>query len=307
MSSHRIPLVATTVAALVALAAPAMAGGAFDPVGGEVSAGKVAGLKYVTESLAVGSSGTMDPPYEEAAVSCGPHSSPWHPTAGGAKMSGGAAANTIKALRPLDLDDAFETPPNSTPDDWWDVTVKSVVGRTLTGYAVCSTSTFSYVRLSVPADTSTDRTATVSCPAGKHLVGGGGFIATSDSRITSSFPVDGDTWKVALFDSVGGLGGMEAYAVCRKAGRVARVSHRVGGIGADTADTATVMCAPTRHVIGGGGRMGGPIAQGSLAASLPVDGSDGDQIPDDGWRVVGYNHGGAAKALTAYALCVKKG
>lgn len=298
---------AAAVAALVALAAPAVAGGAFDPVGGEVSQGKVAGLKYVKESLAVGSSGTMDPPYEEAAVSCGPHSSPWHPTAGGAKMSGGAAANTIKALRPLDLDDAFETPPNSTPDDWWDVTVKSVVGRTLNGYAVCSKSAFSYVRLSVPADTSTDRTATVSCAAGKHLVGGGGFIATSDSRITSSFPVDGDTWKVALFDSVGGAGGMEAYAVCRKAGQVARVSHRVRGIAGSSEDSATVLCAAGRHVIGGGGKMSGPISQGSLAASLPIDGRDRDHVPDDGWRVVGYNHGGAAKSVTAYALCVKKG
>lgn len=298
---------AAAVAALVALAAPAVAGGPFDPVGGEVAQGKVAGLKYVKESLAVGSSGTMSPPHEMAAVSCGTHSSPWHPTAGGVRMTGGAASNTIQALRPMDLDDAFEAPANSTPDDWWDGTVTSVVGRTLTGYAICGRSSFGYVRLSVPAGSSTERSATVSCPAGKHLVGGGGFIATTDSRITSSFPVDGDTWKVALFDSVGGAGGMEAYAVCRKAGQVARVSHRVRGIDASSGDSATVLCAAGRHVIGGGGKMSGPISQGSLAASLPVDGRDRDHVPDDGWRVVGYNHGGAAKSVTAYALCVKKG
>jgi hypothetical protein len=60
-------------------------------------------------------------------------------------------------------------------------------------------------------------------------------------------------------------------------------------------------------VIGGGGRLSGAISDAHLSASLPVDRSDSDKVPDDGWKVTGSNDTGAKKNLTAYALCVKKG
>ncbi|MFN8196216.1 MAG: hypothetical protein U0R80_18275 [Nocardioidaceae bacterium] len=303
----RLPVLAVSVLMLAGPGVPAVAGGAEDPLGGEVVLGKVAGIKYVAESLAVGTGGTHAPPAEQASIACGGHASGWHVSVGGARMSGGAASNSITTLRPLDLDAMFESPDDDVPDDWWDATVRSVVGRTLTGYALCTKTTLTYVRNDVPADMTTDRSATVTCPANRHLVGGGGFIATTDSRLVSSFPVDDRTWKIRVFDSIGGAGGMNGYAVCRKAGKVSHVSSRTTGVAADTAGRATVMCPASRHVIGGGGRISGTVSQGALAESRPVDGKDRDHVPDDGWRVVGYNHGGAAKTVTASALCVTKG
>lgn len=286
---------------------PAWAGGPSDPVGGETPRGTVAGLKYVSETLQVGSSGHYSPPYDAAWVACGGHASPFHPTSGGAQVNGDQADNLIAVLRPTDLDAPLESPPNNRPDDWWDSTVKSVVGRDLTGYAICTKRATRYVQVTADDDTSGDRVATAHCPDGFSLIGGGGFIASTDSYLNSGFPVRGTSWRVRVHDTTGGLGGLEAYAVCRQLGDVFVNTGVNAEIQAGTAEAAVARCPNAWHVIGGGGRLTGPIGEAHLAASLPVDGPDADNVPDDRWRVVGYNGAGNLKKLNAYAICVKRG
>jgi hypothetical protein len=298
---------AIALTTLLAVAAPAVAGGPVDPVGGETQLGTRSGLLYVSESLAVGSSGHFTPPYDAAYVSCGGHASVWQPTGGGLSVSGAAADNFVASMRPMDLDDAFESPPNSRPDDWWESTVRSVVGRTLTGFTVCTKSRTRYVRVAVPSSTSAERTASAACPTGWRVIGGGGFIATTDSFVNGSWPTSGTAWKVRVHDVVGGAGGMEVYAICRKKPDVKQVHRSVTGLAAGGSAVATTHCPGDRHVIGGGGRLSGSLGEAHLAGSFPIDGADSDSTPDDGWRVVGANDTGADKSLTVYALCVKAG
>jgi hypothetical protein len=100
---------------------------------------------------------------------------------------------------------------------------------------------------------------------------------------------------------------MSTNAVCRRAGRVQTVTAAHPHIADGNASAAVARCASNRHVIGGGGRLTGSIASGNLAASRPLDGRDRGVVPDDGWKVVGFNSGGAPKRLVAYALCVRRG
>jgi hypothetical protein len=300
--------IAVSLVLIVALGTPAAAGGPVDPVGGETKLGTTAGLRYLRESLTVGSSGGWSNPYEGAEISCGGHSSPWHPASGGSKVSGSADANTISGQRSLDLDAAFESPDNAKPDDFWEVVVRSVVGRTLTGVAICSRSTFRYRTVEAQSGTSTNRGGSAHCPSTHRVVGGGAFIATTNSFVNSSFPTTKNSWRSRIYDSVGGAGGMYTQVVClRKPHKVVRKGAHKSGITAGSAATVTARCPKGRHVIGGGGRWSGSIDRAWLATSLPIDARDSDSVPDDGWRVTGYNSAGGNKTLTAFALCVSRG
>jgi hypothetical protein len=284
----------------------ASAGGPTDPIGGERQLGKRGGLKYISERLEVGTGGTHSPPYEATQIACGGHAGPWHPTGGGAKLSGGAAQNWFATMRPRDLDEPFESPPDVIADDWWDTVTHSVVGRTMTGYAICSKRSMDYHALTVPSSASPGRTASVSCEPGSRLAGGGAFIATSDSFINSSYPSGAGTWRTRIYDTVGGLGGMVVYAVCRNRRGVAIKSARKR-LRPGRAGSATARCPRARHVSGGGGALSGPIADAHLAGTTPVDGGDRDRVPDDGWRVTAHNDAGGAKTLRAFAICVRRG
>ncbi|HSS67422.1 MAG TPA: hypothetical protein VLK34_02640 [Nocardioidaceae bacterium] len=301
--------VALTAAAALLASTPAIAGGPTDPNGGEVGLGMAGGLKYISETHNVGDGGTHTPPYDATDIACGPHTnSPWHVVSGGAAVKAPAQQTLLAVMRPMDLDPAFESPDNAAPDDWWESVVKSVVGHKLTGYAICSKKPSHYVLHTTPTSASSNRTDTVSCAAGDAVVGGGAFIATTDSFVNSSYPIAGG-WRIRVRDTVGGAGGMQAYAVCRPNGqidsRLVAVEHK--NVAPGTAASATALCGASRHVSGGGGRLTGRIGQAWLSASRPIDGSDADSVPDDGWRVTGYNSSGSSKSLRAIAVCVTSG
>ena len=117
----------------------ARAGGPEDPVGGEIQLGKAAGLKYVAEQV------TSDSNFEDLPVACGANNGPWHPTGGGVTMSDDASANSIKALRPMDLDAPLESPDDVRTDDYWEAAVGMAVGTQITAWTVCTKRKTGYV------------------------------------------------------------------------------------------------------------------------------------------------------------------
>jgi hypothetical protein len=308
--SVAVPLALTAIVSIAALLAstPAIAGGPVDPNGGEVNLGTAGGLKYVSESHDVGSGGTHTPPYDATDIACGPHvDSPWHVVSGGGSVKAPASQTLLAVLRPMDLDASFESPDNAAPDDWWETVVKSVVGHRLTGFAICSKKSSHYVRHQTPSSTTAARTDTASCPTGEKIVGGGTFIATSDSFINSSYPIQGG-WRSRVNDTVGGAGGMESYAICRPNVDSTIVATEHANLAPGSAASVAATCSSSRHVIGGGGKLSGPIAEAWLSASRPIDNAtDANSVPDDGWRVTGYNASGTVKSLWAIAVCVTDG
>jgi hypothetical protein len=303
---------AVVLTAMVALLAsnPAVAGGPTDPNGDEVNLGTAGGLKYVLEDHNVGDGGTHSPPYDATDIACGAHAdSPWHVVSGGGMVKTPASQTVLTVMRPMDLDASFESPDNAAPDDWWETVVKSVVGHKLTGYAICSKKSNHYVIHETPTSTSAARTDTAACPVGDEVIGGGAFIATTDSFINSSYPLQGG-WKSRVNDTVGGAGGMESFAICRPNARVDSqiVATEHANVAPGSAATVAATCSSGRHAIGGGGKLTGPIGEAWLSASRPIDnGSDADSVPDDAWRVVGYNASGTVKSVWAFAVCVTNG
>ena len=135
----------------------------------------------------------------------------------------------------------------------------------------------------------------------------GTFIATTNSFINSSYPLQGG-WKSRVYDTVGGLGGMETHVVCRATIDSQLVAAEHVNVAPGSAAAVAASCSSRRHAIGGGGKFSGPIGQAWLSASRPIDNAtDADTVPDDAWRVVGYNASGNAKSLWAIAVCVTSG
>jgi hypothetical protein len=310
MRKYLAGAVALTASVALLASTPAVAGGPTDPNGDEVSLGVAGGLKYLSEDHNVGDGGTHSPPYDATDIACGPHvDSPWHVVSGGGTVKAPPSQTLLAVMRPMDLDGSFESPDNAAPDDWWETVVKSVIGDNLTGYAICSKKSNHYVIHETPTSTSAARVDTATCPAGDEVVGGGTFIATTNSFINSSYPLQG-RWKSRVNDTVGGAGGMETFAICRPNARVDSqiVATEHANVLAGSAGSVSATCSTGRHAIGGGGKLTGPIGEAWLSASRPIDNaSDVDTVPDDGWRVVGYNASGTIKSVWAFAICVTNG
>lgn len=282
----------------ICLAAPAQAGMAPDPRPGDTLLGKEGGLAYVSDPETV-----TNPEFTAALAACPSAGGRWRITGGGFQIAGLMPESmfTLSASRPLDLLDAYGDDDDDF-DDYWQSSADAPAGSTLESFAICARSDrLKHKRLDVPDSSSSDRMATLECSRGK-VVGGGGFIATSNSFITSLYPGGDDRWKVRLHDVLGGIGGMEAWAVCWRGQDVTVRSERVD-VPAGDALSAFARCRAGEHVTGGGAKAAGAADATNLYASYPVDLGDSDSAPDDGWQGSIYNRSASAKKLKAFAVC----
>lgn len=278
----------------------ALAGGSVDPVPGDEVLGSVAGVRYVSEA------DTQAFGFDETHVSCGGHSSPWHPTGGGAKFGASAAVARIDGLRSKDLDAEYESPDNSKRDDWWATAMNStVLGTPMTSFVVCVKRKVKYRYTEVGDDDSGNRSASRRCRPNEAIVGGGSRIATADSWIHSFFPPNKREWKSKVSDSAGGVGGFDVEAFCLRGIKVKirSGSRQLPGSGSAS---ATARCGKGFHVLSGGFAVSGSPSKAHNSGSYPFDNGDPDQLPDDGWKARAFNLTGASKTLTAYAVCVKR-
>ncbi|MDQ2676287.1 MAG: hypothetical protein M3Y34_05710 [Actinomycetota bacterium] len=154
---------------------------------------------------------------------------------------------------------------------------------------------------------------------GLPLLSGGGWVYDSDPLVTPFDP--GQAYFVGLkfrsqlqpntpeswhevIDNVSSNTslGMGELTVC---GDVNDVSYQKGKAAIPRKDSgsATARCSGGDHVLGGGGLVKGRFGKPRLVGSYPIDGADGNETPDDGWRSVGYNGAKKKKRLFAYAVC----
>ena len=160
-----------------------------------------------------------------------------------------------------------------------------------------------YKSIDFPDQPTGVRVATAGCSAGRKVTGGGGFIATTDSRVTSMYPSAADKWSVGAFDTGGGLGVTTLDFVCMKSKHLKTVTEK-RKLPAGQAGFKTAECPAKCHVIGGGALLdGGPLTN-LLNSSYPTDGDDRDKVPDDGWTAVGKNDGAGPEKLKVFAICL---
>ena len=288
--------------ALLALGAgTALAGSEPDPDTGDSILGTSGGLRYASDSEAfnLGNSG-----FASANTGCGPDD--WHIVGGGVELSGPSAKNrTIGSTAQYDWYDL-----DSVPEDGWRSSGYGGDDGTLKSVSICKAEPQpDYLREETPDSDSNVRSDKVACGGGKAIAGGG-FIATSESFLSHSYPYDDsdsnsapdDGWAVRLYDTVGGLGGMHVDVVCQS-GSVS-YEDATDNAASHGSASATANCPSGAHVSGGGGKIAGPGAKVNLASSNPIDDSDSNPTPDDGWKAVAYNGSGDQQKLTAYAVCL---
>jgi hypothetical protein len=290
------------VVVILVCGAGAALAGTFNPVPGDINLGSAGGLKYKLDPHLFNPSNSN---YAGDDVYCG---SGWHVTAGGAGTSGAISARSLEDSRPFSFGDA-----NTIPDNGWDASGYGPGGHSLTAYAICSKSNFRYLHLDVPDGTTSVRAAKLSCGGPRwHVIGGGAFIATTNSHITSSAPFDGsdtdtkpdDGWAIRVLDTAGGLGGMAIDAICKRGPGLSYVKVKHTGLAPANGAYARANCASGTHVAGGGVRIDGPGAEARVVNSFPADSSDPGKVPDDGWNGAAYNLGGTTKTFVVTAICL---
>lgn len=264
--------------------------------------GVAGGLRYSREVSALN---TTDH-YAEATAGCGPATR--HVVGGGWLISGPPANDRHgESQQPVDYTDV-----DSAPDDGWSSAGFASQAGNLKAFGICELSTTpAYQQITLPDSSGASRSATLKCGSGTgHVIGGGLSIATVESYDIASRPSDGadadhspdDAWSGRVFDTLGGIGGFHIASVCQpgpvryaKATRSVKAGHAAG---------VAVLCPAGTHDGDGGGVISGPAAQVHLAGSFPVDGTDQDSVPDDGWKTFAFNSSPSKQTLTAYAVCL---
>lgn len=291
------------VGLVLGLGASALGGEPIDPNLEDDLLGSAGGFRYARDADPYNPSNSG---YAFPQAGCGGPAN--HATGGGAELGGPLATRRLAVSRPVDFGDD-----DPDYDDGWDASGYGGPGGTLTAYAVCARfESLQYVRRDVPDSPTGIRSAKVRCGGGRHVLGGGIFIATSESFVNSTYPYDGsdrdrrpdDGWAGRVLDTVGGIGGMEAYAIC-KAGPMPTYRRATArGVEAGSAGGPRARCPRAEHVSGGGVRISGPGNRGAVTGTRPIDRGDGDEVPDDAWRGSGLNLSGTPKRVTAFAVCL---
>ncbi len=144
-------------------------------------------------------------------------------------------------------------------------------------------------------------TLSVSCPHGTKVTGGGaGITGNHQNEVSSSQPADGkdadtkpnDGWS-AVVNNGSSMGSqrMTVTAVCSKLGKYKVVHTGQVSLPDNHQVAATAPCPGGSQVTGGGLSIRGFDDGYEAASSFPIDGSDHNKLPDDGWRGIANNDG----------------
>lgn len=287
------------VAGLLGLIASSVLGGLASgdalagPEDGDTVLGQRRGLAYVSDAET-----TVDPDATVAEAACPNVGNQWQIVGGGLESDSDEAE--LASSQPHDLPSGD---PDLAQDDYWSAaTTGSVADAELTTFAICAKSaTPKYRLLDVAAGASSERSASVKCPAGTVVAGGGGLIGSDDSFINAMFPAGPRKWTFRAADAMGGAGAMEVDAVCLRSAGHTQVKGK-GTLPAAGRVSVRAKCPGLRRVVGGGVRMSGPVGAARVVSSAP-EGFDPNGIPDDAWRVTMVNESELDLDVTAFATC----
>ncbi len=303
MSRGRISALAATLSAGIVLAvlaaSPALGGEEPDPDTGDQNLGTSV-LRYSSDGEPFD---LMNDGYASSIAGCGPDDR--HIVGGGVHLVGPDPEEAVASTWPYDWTDA-----DDEPEDGWRASGRSAVAGTLETFAICKSEPQpDYLGGEVANSASSVRLAEQGCGGGT-VFGGGGFIATTGSYLTQSYPIDKgdanskpeDGWAIKLYDTQGGAGVMHIRAVCGNGNASYKTEKKSFQPGEDEA--AVAGCPSGTHVSGGGAKVSGPGAEVSLGGTFPYDDNDPNTTPDDGWRASGFNDSAENQKLTTYAICL---
>lgn len=144
------------------------------------------------------------------------------------------------------------------------------------------------------------------CPKGSHPISGGASIRAGVDRTLASTTIGtarkwyADAWQTGTLDSK-----MSTYAVCSKSKKITNATHFFAAPQGPSTATGFSECDGGK-VIGGGLLVIGNSTEWKLNASFPIDGTDQDADPDDGWKVFAeYLNPAATGSMVVRSVCLK--
>jgi hypothetical protein len=228
---------------------------------------------------------------------------------GGQYIRAGDRNALVHSSAPFDGPDA-----DTTPDDGWRSRVDSFNGaqNTVTEYAICSTRQPRYRRDSYVVNDLQVAGFRTKCPAGDTALGGGIDISPEyySGYVLASIP--GPTGPTATWDTSAYAGfnavnqRVTGWAICGPA----EVTYRTatGEVADSGSGKASAACPAATRLIGGGVRVPLPDPRNSTDVApttfSPVDGRDGDLVPDDRWRTEADDLGSVGGVVEATAICL---
>jgi hypothetical protein len=166
-----------------------------------------------------------------------------------------------------------------------------------------------YVRgeTTVAAASGTKTTATTKAGCGRRWrTGSVGAAITGDAGVSALSQLKPDTratygggFHAAQPDQT-----LYAYAVCTKSDGISSNAQVQQFAPAPAALGVTSNCTEG-HVIGGGAIATAPLDESFVNTTMPVDGTDADEIPDDGWRAFQQLLDGTGVNGVVYDICRK--
>ena len=199
----------------------------------------------------------------------------------------------------------------------WHVEGNNNTGSTaqMTTFAVCAKGTYFYPHQTVTIKPGHAKSLKVSCPAGTNVIGGGVTIVGGDhaDEVSASEPADGNDADHAIGDAWYGAAGdgssvkvhMTVQAICDGSTASYKIKwHAPVLLLTNHKNSSQVNCPAGTRVVGGGADIDGLNTDMEIHDMYPVDGSDADSIPDNGFKATGYNDGDpATRHLITFVIC----
>jgi hypothetical protein len=185
----------------------------------------------------------------------------------------------------------------------------------MTTFAVCAKGTYLYEHATVKIRPGRSKSLKVSCPAGTQVIGGGVSIIGGDhaSEVSASEPADGadadhgigDAWYGAAGNGSSTTAKLKVQAICDGSTATYKIKwHTPVALTTNHKNSAQVMCPAGTRVVGGGADIDALNTDAEIHDMYPIDSSDADSIPDNGFTATGYNDGDpATRHLITFAIC----
>jgi hypothetical protein len=148
----------------------------------------------------------------------------------------------------------------------------------------------------------TDLFISVQCPTLTDAAGGGVHVAGNpkQSRISASSN-DEDFWVGEAQTLVKTEQRMKVYAICHASTDLFDEFDQIDNVPAGKTRTLEIDCLGNFHAVGGGP----VVTEGNIRRSEPLDDSDANKIPDDGWVAKVRNGLGFPTSISIGVVCIQ--
>lgn len=208
-------------------------------------------------------------------------------------LGGGGYSNSVAT--DVNLNSSF---PNGSTEWSVDMNNAGSIDSSFVVYAVCANQPKKY---SIEDGTSVDNppgdqtTATVSCPAGTDLLGGGGYSNSIETSVNINMTLpNNEGWLVNMNNDSGSDAAEMAMAICGKEKAVTTAQGTTVGNPTDSQTGVTIAC-PGRTVPFGGGIF-------SSSPSLLVNDNSSEPI-SGGWESWENNASPDSDSINAWVVC----